>query len=129
MSSISLGSLHASPFCLATTNSTASLAQMNAFTAKWVKASSRTWEGNAMCFGSVVPADAIVGAIQFSVPNTGIIRQHFGGVWGNVGASKNVSDDSFIALTSNCTWSYNSVTGSSSILPARSRIVITRIVE
>ena len=55
MSSISLGSPHASPFCLATTNISSYLGQMNAFTAKWVNTSTRTWSGNAYCVGSIVP--------------------------------------------------------------------------
>jgi hypothetical protein len=127
MSSISLGSPHASPFCLATTNISAYLGQMNAFTAKWVNTSTRTWSGNAYCVGSIVPNAAVVGSSQFTVANTTILRQHMGGAWGSNGASKNVSDDAFVALTSTCTWGFNTVTGSTTTIAARNRIVIARV--
>jgi|LauGreDrversion4_2_1035121.scaffolds.fasta_scaffold134566_3 hypothetical protein len=127
MSSLLPGSLSTSPFCLATTTDGGELGQMNIFTARWVDTSTRKWTGNAFCVGTIVPALAMVGSTRFTVPNVTAVRNHFGGAWGEGGTSKNVSDDSFVSLTSDCSWGWSSQTGTTTSFVDRNRIAITRL--
>jgi len=127
MSSLLPGSLSTSPFCLATTTDAADLGQMNIFTARWVNTVTRKRTGNALCVGTIVPALAVVGSTRFTVPNVTAVRNHFGGAWGEGGTSKNVSDDSFVSLTSDCSWGWSSVTGTTTSFADRNRIAITRL--
>lgn len=115
-----------SPFAWSRPTGTGALAQVTIFSAPWIQPSTRAFIGTALADGYIVPTQAMVGSTRLT-PTITDNRSYFGGAWGLNGAAKVVSDDRFMTITNNLTWSFSASTGNTSISPTQSRILATRL--
>lgn len=115
-----------SPFAWSRPTGTGILAQVTIFSAPWIQPSTRAFVGQALADGYIVPTQAMVGSSRLT-PTISDNRSYFGGAWGLNGAAKVVSDDRFMTITNNLTWSFSSATSNTSISPTQSRILATRL--
>lgn len=117
-----------SPFAWSRPTSTGSLSQVTIFSEPWITPSTRAFTGKGLCDGYIVPTLAMVGSTRLT-PTITDNRAYFGGAWGAGGTAKVVSDDRFMTITNNLTWSFSSSTGTTTISPSQSRILATRLPE
>ena len=117
-----------SPFVWSYPTGTSSTAQVDVFSAAWVRTSNRTFEGKALVDGSIGLNSAGLGRTTISPVSPLTSNQSYdGGTWGIGGAAKVVSDDRMVTFASSLTWSWAYQAGSIVVYPSKSRILAMRV--
>lgn len=117
-----------SPFMWSKPTSTSSTAQVDVFSAPWVNPSTLGFSGKALVDGAIVISTAGLGRTKITPASPVSDNQSYhGGVWGYGATAKAVSDDRFVTVASNITWSWVYQAGIIAVYPSKTRILATRL--